>query len=310
MGLISVGKNMKKAVVFGGSGFVGSHVADALVKDGHDTTIFDIQPSKYLSPNQRFIHGDILDAKAVKLAVEGMDYVYHFAGQPDIPTSIKDPEHTLQLNIQGTINVLQACILNKIERFLFASTIYVYSDAGGFYKASKKSCEIIIQEYQKNFGLNYTILRYGSLYGPRSDENNFIYRLLKQAILEKKIRVDFDRDAKREYIHVLDAAKMSLYALNEEYINSSVMLTGYQQITCGELIELIHDILGVELKFIEIEKDRSISHYTRTPYIFRPDISKKLVAPYYIEFGQGILSSIEAIYDTYLSETKEDITEN
>jgi len=300
----------KKVIVFGGSGFLGSHVADALVRSGHETTIFDIQPSKYLSSNQRFIQGDILDASAVKLATVGMDYVYHFAGQPDIPDSIKNPEHTLQLNIQGTINILQACILNKIERFLFASTIYVYSDEGGFYKASKQACEIIIKEYQKNFSLNYTILRYGSLYGPRSGGSNFIDRLLKQAILEKEIRINFDRDAKREYIHVLDAAKMSLYGLNQEYINSSVMLTGYQQITCGELIELINDILGGEIKFVDMEKDRSISHYNKTPYIFRPDISKKLVAPDYIEFGQGILSSIENIYDNYLNETKKETTEN
>lgn len=289
----------KKSIVFGGSGFIGSHVADALLKAGHETTIFDIQPSKYLSENQKFVQGDILDSDAVNRAIRGMDYVYHFAGQPDIQESIKNPESTLYINIQGTINLLQACISNNISRLLFASTIYVYSDFGGFYKTSKQACEIIIKEYQKQFNLNYTILRYGSLYGTRAGENNFIYRLLKQAILEKKITIDFDKDAKREYIHAIDAAKMSLNALDEEYKNSSVMLTGYQRMTCGELIELIRDILDQEVNFVDIEKDngRVSGHYNRTPYLFRPEVSKKIVASNYIEFGQGLLNSIEDIYD-------------
>jgi len=296
----------KRSIVFGGSGFIGSHVADALVKAGHETTIFDIQPSKYLTADQKFIQGDILDVNAVKKAIQNMNYVYHFAGQPDIPKSIREPETTLCLNIQGTINLLQACISNAIDRLLFASTIYVYSDFGAFYKASKQSCEIIIKEYQKQFNLNYTILRYGSLYGTRAGENNFIHHLLKQAILEKKITIDFDRDAKREYIHAMDAAKMSLYALSEEYVNSSVMLTGYQRITCGELIELIRDILGGEVDFVDIEKDhnRIAGHYTRTPYVFRPDVSKKLVASNYIEFGQGLVNSIEDIYDHFVNQSE------
>ncbi len=290
---------VKKSIVFGGSGFIGSHVADFLEKTGHETTIFDIQPSKYLTPHQKFIQGDILDLKAVNKAIKGMDNVYHFAGQPDIPKSIEEPEITLSLNIQGTINLLKACVSNNVNRFLFASTIYVYSDFGGFYKASKQSCEIIIKEYQKQFNLDYTILRYGSLYGTRAGEDNFISRLLRQAIIEKKIIVDFEREAKREYIHAKDAAKMSIDALNKAYINSSVMLTGYQRITCGELIELIRDILGGDVKFVDIEPNNSriSGHYSRTPYVFRPEVSKKLVASDYIEFGQGLLSSIEEIYD-------------
>lgn len=292
---------MKKAIVFGGSGFVGSHVADALTEAGIETTIFDIKASTYLSSKQKFIQGDILDSDAVSHAVRDMDYVFHLAGQPDISNSLKNPQHTLNLNIQGTINILEACRKHNVDRFIFASTIYVYSDAGGFYRASKQACEIIIEEYQKNFNLNYTILRYGSLYGPRAGDANFIYRLLKQAVLEKKIDVDFEFDEKREYIHVFDAAKMSVSILTNEYINTSVMLSGYQYITCQELIFLVTDILGGNIEINKIEKsdERSLGHYKRTPYIFRPQVSKKLVNHDYIEFGQGILISIEEIYDDF-----------
>lgn len=297
----------KKVIVFGGSGFIGSHVADALTRTGFDVTIFDIKPSAYLSSTQKFINGDILNVVSVNNAVKNMDFVFHFAGQPDILTGLKEPSHTLNLNIQGTINILEACVKNNVQRILFASTVYVYSDAGGFYKVSKQSCELIIQEYQKNFNLNYTILRYGSLYGPRADENNFIYRLLKQAVLEKKIDVDFEQDDKREYIHVFDAAKMSVLVLDKEYINTSVMLTGYRYISCKELLDLINDILGgnISFNYSQNNKERSKGHYSKTPYVFRPHISKKLMAPDYIEFGQGILISIEEIYDCFIGENTE-----
>ncbi len=292
----------RKAIVFGGSGFVGSHVADALTQAGFDVTIFDLHTSAYLSANQKFIKGDILNQSAVEDATENMDYVFHFAGQPNILASFKEPAKTLYLNIQGTVNILEACVKHNVQRVLFASTVYVYSDAGGFYKVSKQSCEIIIQEYQKNFNLNYTILKYGSLYGQRANDTNFIYRLLKQATLEKTIDVDFEYDDQREYIHVLDAAKMSIIALDNEYVNTSVMLTGYRYVSCKELLDLINDILGGNIQYRQINKrnEHSMKHYNKTPYVFRPNVSKKIMARDYIEFGQGILVSIEEIYDHFV----------
>lgn len=292
---------MKKALVIGGSGFLGSHVADALHAQGYDTTIFDLADSPYLSSGQKFIQGSILDPSSVEAAIKGMDIVFHLAGQPDIARSVEDPTHTLNLNIQGTVNILEACRKHKVKRFMFASTIYVYSDVGAFYRASKQSCEIIVQEYQKQFGLDYTILRYGSLYGPRAPESNFIHRILKQALLEKKVDVgDYSLEDRREYIHVVDSAKMSLLALGDEYVNSSVMLTGYQFTTCRELFDLINDIMGGGITFSgkDLENKGGPGRYHKTPYVFRPQISRKIIASDYIEFGQGILASIEEIHST------------
>lgn len=292
---------MKKALVIGGSGFLGSHVADALSADDYDTTIFDVAPSPYLSAGQKFTQGDILDTASVDAAIQGMDVVFHLAGQPDIGKSVQNPTFTLNLNIQGTVNILEACRKHKIKRFMFASTVYVYSDVGAFYRASKQSSEIIIQEYHKQFGLDYTILRYGSLYGPRAPESNFIHRILKQALLDKKVDVgDYSLEDRREYIHVADAAKVSLLALADEYVNASVMLTGYQFTTCRELFDLINDILGGGITFSgkDLENKGGPGRYHKTPYIFRPQISKKIIASDYIEFGQGILASIEEIHTT------------
>jgi UDP-glucose 4-epimerase len=290
---------MKKAIVFGGSGFVGSHVADALSHQGIETTIFDLSPSPFLKETQHFIQGSILDQKLVEDAVHGKDYVYHLAGQADIGTGFEQPKQTLELNIQGTINILEACRKFNTKRFVFASTVYVYSDAGGFYRASKQACEIIIEEYEKNFGTDYTILRYGSLYGPRADDRNLIHRLLKQAITDKKIQIGFNIEEKRDYIHVYDAARMSVDILDDQYRNQHVMLTGYQPLSRGELLNIICEMMGgnIEIQHTQPESDRAHGHYKFTPYVFKPQVSKKLVSPQYMELGQGILNCMEEIYE-------------
>ncbi len=295
---------MKKAIVFGGSGFVGSHVADALANAGIETTIFDINQSEFMNKNQNFIHGSILNQDLVDKAIEGKDYVYHFAGQADIDIGFETPKDTLCLNIQGTINILESCYKYNVERFVFASTVYVYSDVGGFYRASKQACEIIIEEYQKKFMIDYTILRYGSLYGPRADDRNLIHRIIKQAILEKTIQINYGSDEKRDFIHVYDAARMSVDILSENYKNTNVMLTGYQHISRGELLNIINEMLGGNIK-VETKSsivDRLHGHYKFTPYVFKPQISKKLVSQEYLEFGQGILSCMEEIYEKYITQ--------
>ncbi len=295
---------MKKAVVFGGSGFVGSHVADALTNAGIETTIFDLHPSDFINDKQIFIQGSILDQDLVQKTIEGKDYVYHLAGQADIGIGFETPKDTLHLNIQGTINILEACRKASIERFVFASTVYVYSDVGGFYRASKQACEIIIEEYQKNFGIDYTILRYGSLYGPRAGEKNFIYRIIQQAILDKKIKVGYENDEKRDFIHIYDAARMSVDILKEDYKNVHVMLTGYQHISRGELINIVTEMLGggIEIQITKPELDKAHGHYKLTPYVFKPKISRKLVSSEYLEFGQGILSCMEEIYEKHVKQ--------
>jgi UDP-glucose 4-epimerase len=205
-----------KAIVFGGSGFLGSHVADALTGAGYETTVFDIAASPYLQKSQQMITGNILDKKAVEKAVAGCDVVYNFAGMADIQEAHDKPLETIESNVLGNTMVLEACRINKVKRFVFASTIYVYSNAGSFYRSSKQACELIIENYHEVFGLPYTILRYGSLYGPRAGETNWIYSALKQAVTDGKISRPGDGEEIREYIHVEDAARCSLMVLDKE----------------------------------------------------------------------------------------------
>jgi len=281
-----------KIIIFGGSGFLGSHVADVLSESGHKVTIYDLTESPYLKKEQRIIRGDILDYKQVESAISGHDIVYNFAGIADIDEANKSAIDTVKINILGNVNLLEASKNKGIKRFVFASSVYVYSEVGSFYRCSKQACELLIENYQKIFGLDYTILRYGSLYGVRANELNWIYQILKQALTEKKITRFGDGEEIREYIHVEDAARYSVEILIPEYINKHVVISGYQQIKIKDLLTMISEILGDKIE-IEYKPADSDLHYEITPYAFRPKIGIRLIGKQYLDLGQGILHCLE-----------------
>lgn len=287
-----------KAVVFGGSGFVGSHVADALTKAGYEVVIFDLNESPYLQKGQYMIVGDILDKDAVIGAVKGADVVYNFAGMADIDAAHEKPVETVENNILGNTIILEACRKNQVKRFVFASTVYVYSRAGSFYRSSKQACELIIENYNEVFGLPYTILRYGSIYGPRADERSFIHKILKQAVTEGKITSFGAPEDLREYIHVEDAARYSVKILSKEYENQCVILTGSQPMRRKDLLSMVNEMLGKRIE-IEYSPTKSTFHYEITPYSFHPKIAKKVGGNYYLDLGEGLLQCLNEIYKAH-----------
>lgn len=291
-----------KIIVFGGSGFLGSFVADELSRLGHDVSIFDVRPSQYLQKNQKMCVGDILDAKKVDKAVKGMDMVFNFAGIADIGQAKENPYDTLYTNFVGNLNILNACNSQHVKRYLFASTLYVYSSLGSFYRASKQSCELTIEAFAERFNLKYTILRYGSLYGPRASSTNWITQIIHQALEEKKIFRAGDGEEIREYIHVIDAARLSIKAMHEEFENQYVIISGKQSIKIKDLMIMMKEMFHntIELEFKENVND---THYEITPYNFRPKLAKKIDDSTHIDLGQGIL---DLIYSTAEEKNKLD----
>lgn len=286
-----------KTIVFGGSGLIGSHLADRLTEVGYDVTIFDLKPSPYLLPGQEIIIGDILDKKAVFDAVKGCDYIYNFAGMADLDAATTEPLRTIEQNIMGTAILLETTLRSRAKRFIQASTIYVYSDTGGFYRCSKQAAELYVEEYNRKFGLEYTILRYGTVYGPRADSRNSIYRYLKQALDEGKIDCGGTGDETREYIHVRDAAQLSVDILADKYRNKQVIITGHHPMRLRDMLYTIREILSnrIEINFEASKSDTP--HYNITPYSFVPKIGRKLVTHEYVDMGQGLLECISEIYD-------------
>lgn len=283
-----------KALVFGGSGFLGSYVADQLSESGHEVTIFDLKTSPYLKKNQKMIVGNIVDQEKVSSAIAKQDVVFNFAGIADIDFARHNPYETLHTNYVGNLNILNACVANKVKRYLFASTLYVYSSLGSFYRASKQSCELTIEAFAEKLDFKYTILRYGSLYGPRAHQTNWISKILHQALREKKITRCGDGDEIREYIHVTDAARLSVKAIGKEFENEYVIISGNQSIRIKDLMVMIKEMFNntVNLEFSESTND---THYEITPYNFRPKLAKKIDDSSHIDLGQGVLDLIYSI---------------
>ncbi|EQA36653.1 3-beta hydroxysteroid dehydrogenase/isomerase family protein [Leptospira inadai serovar Lyme str. 10] len=281
-------------LVIGGSGFLGSHVADQLSEAGHSVSIFDRVPSPWLRDDQRMIIGDLLDQERISDAIKGCDIVYNFAALADLNQAIDKPIDTARINILGNIYVLEACRVHNVRRFLYASTVYVFSREGGFYRCSKQASENYVEEYQRIFGMNYTILRYGSLYGPRSDESNGLYRVVKKALETGRICYEGSPDALREYIHVEDAARASVTAIGEEFRNQSVVLTGQEPMRVHDLLKMLAEILG-RPDSVEFSDGEQIGHYVRTPYSYQPKLGRKFIPPLHVDLGQGLLQLIDEV---------------
>jgi UDP-glucose 4-epimerase len=283
---------MKKAVVVGGSGFIGSHVADHLGDEGYQVTIYDKTQSQWLRNDQKIVIGDIQDSEKLNQTIVGAEVVYNFAALADLNQALEQPLKTVNINILGNLNVMEACHAHGVKRFIYASTVYVHSREGGFYRCSKQASETYVEEYQKIYGLDYTILRYGSLYGPRADDMNGMYRIISSALKTGKVQYKGNIESMREYIHVDDAARASISVLDESFKNESIILTGQEPMRVVDLLKMIAEILNFSNDSIEFIEGKYGGHYVRTPYAYQPKLGRKYIPSAHVDLGQGILQVI------------------
>ncbi len=285
---------MVKVLVIGGSGFLGSHIADELSNRGFEVTIFDNRDSTWASKKQKVIVGDISDEKSLEKVISNSDVVYHMAGIADIGESDQNPLDTINSNIVASSLIMSLCAKHSV-RFMFGSTVYVFSKHGSFYRASKQSVETLIDVFHEQKGLDFTIIRFGSLYGPRSQPWNGVKKIVSEMIQNKSITFYGTGKEKREYIHVKDAARMSVDLLSDDYLQKAVTLTGLQVLTQRELLEMIAEIMNEDVSINFDRNSSKDSHYSLTPYQYVPKSSVKLVSSEYIDIGQGLLELISDI---------------
>jgi len=288
---------MKKVVIFGGSGFLGSYVADELSRRGYSVVIADLSTSKYIQTNQKFEKVNVLDIDNIQEIIQDAEVVYNFVAIANLDDAIHDPINAMNINVMGNLNILEACKNNaNIKRFVYASSAYALSSEGSFYGISKQSSEKLTEEYYKRYGLKYTVIRYGSLYGERASHNNYIYNLLNDAIRNGELSYKGDGEDLREYIHAADAAKLSVDILEDvQYENEHIILTGTERLKRIELLTMINEIMQNKLNVKQISDD-NMGHYKITPYSYHPTVAKKLVANPYIDLGQGLLECIQEIH--------------
>ena len=296
-----------KIVVVGGSGFLGSHIADELSECGFLVAIFDLEHSKWLRPDQEMCIGDIQNEGDLEKCFENAKYVFHLAGVADIEESSRNPRETVQQNIIGSVNIIESCLKTGVQKILFASSLYVYSDKGSFYRVSKQAVEQLLEAYNAEYGFNYTCLRYGSLYGPRAQAWNGLKRFVSQAVSGNKIVYPGTGEERREYIHVRDAAILSVSAMESKYDNKSLTITGTQVMTSRDVLRMIKEIIGgsVRLSFEPKGSDYEHGHYSMTPYRYIPKKGYKIVPNAFIDLGQGILEMVDEINQLELNRTNE-----
>ena len=288
-----------KILVFGGYGFLGYYLVQELLNRGYDVTIADIQEGNSFNDSVNFIRCDISSSEAVTDVFKKtkFDIVYNLAGFANLDYAVKEPIRTMQLNVISNMYILECCIQYGVQKFVYASSAYAMSNKGSFYGISKLASEKIIEEYGKKHNLDFIILRYGSVYSERAYENNYLYNVVKSAVLNNVIEHSGSGGEWREYIHARDAAKLSVDVIeNHEFDNLHVVLTGNERMTRSELFNIINEILNnqVDIKYLDSGYE---NHYHYTPYSFDPAVSKKLFANPHIDMGQGILDCIRAVYN-------------
>jgi len=249
-----------KIAVTGGSGFIASHVVDHLREDGNEVVVIDhrVRPHR---EDVQFEDIDILNLSALIQATRGCDYVFHLAAVSNVNYAHKYPVYTVDLNINGTANVLEAARLNEIRRVLFASTVWVYTgtrgngqlneeepfhlpDAGHIYTTSKIASEMIIHNYWQLYRQPFTILRYGIPYGPRMREELVIPIFIRKALRGEPIVIQGDGDQYRNYVYIDDLARAHLLALSPRAENEVYNLEGSEKITIRDVAHTINKVLG------------------------------------------------------------------
>lgn len=224
-----------KILVTGGAGFIGSHVVDAYINDGHSVTVIDnlsMGNLKNVNPKARFIKMDIRDEKIKDVfQEEKFEIVNHHAAQMDVRKSVEDPIYDASVNILGVLNLLENCKNNGVRKFVFASTGgAIYGEQDYFpadeehplrplspYGITKLATEKYLYYYENVYGLRYVILRYANVYGPRQNphgEAGVVAIFTKKMLEGQQPQINGDGKQTRDYVYVEDVVKANLLALN------------------------------------------------------------------------------------------------
>jgi UDP-glucose 4-epimerase len=224
-----------KIVVTGGSGFIGSHLVDKLIKLKHKVVVIDLVKNNTNS-KATYIVADINDLETTKEAYKNADCVFHLAAEVQIQLSLKDPLQTFHTNFKGLQAVLENMRINKVPKIIFSSSSAVYSESKNPiketdllnplnpYALSKKIGEELCLMYEKLYGIEVVILRYFNVYGPRQNNTSpysgVISLFLKQLQENKPLQITGDGAQTRDFIHVSDVVEANIAAMHYKNITN------------------------------------------------------------------------------------------
>jgi UDP-glucose 4-epimerase len=246
-------------LVTGGAGFIGSHVVDRLAAAGHRVRILDTRPSPWHDPSEvETVIGDVRSLDDVLGALEGCDAVFHLAAAADVGEVHAEPAWATELNAMGTLNVLEAARRLEIERVVYASTVWVYSDVdeptvdedallpnpAHVYTAGKLSGELYCHSYAELYGLRPTVLRFGIPYGPRARPAAVIPSFVERALRGEALTIAGSGAQERAFIYVEDLAEGVVCGLAPEAAGRTYNLAGRETTTIRQLAEVVSEVVA------------------------------------------------------------------
>lgn len=254
--------------VTGGAGFIGSHLVDRLIKDGHIVQVIDNLQSgnkAFVHPKAEFIEMDIRDSK-LNSVIEMFkpDYIFHEAAQTEVSVSMNNPSLDCDINLMGLINVLNAAVACGVKKFLMPSSAAIYGNLdilplnesmvgvpSSFYGLTKLTSEHYLRIYNESFGLNYICYRYSNVYGPRQGnggEGGVISIFAKAITQNLPITIYGDGKQTRDFIYVEDVVDANILGMNSSFVGTYNISTNIES-SINMLVEEFKNISG---KHIEV----------------------------------------------------------
>jgi nucleoside-diphosphate-sugar epimerase len=276
---------MSLYLITGGAGFIGSNIVEELLRRNQKVRILDnfstgkrenIACIKEIFEKENInnfdkldvVEGDIRSYHIVREAIEGVDFILHQAALPSVPRSVKDPITSNEVNVVGTLNILNAAKETKVKRIVYASSSSVYGDLEVLpktedmlpkplspYAVSKLAGEKYCQVFTKLYGLETVVLRYFNVFGPRQDPNSqysaVIPKFIKIIKEGKSPTVHGDGEQSRDFTYVSNVVEANLLACkkNTEDLSGEVFNAAFgKRITINELVNSINNILETDIK--------------------------------------------------------------
>jgi UDP-glucose 4-epimerase len=253
---------MKHILITGALGFIGSRLLDSY-SNNKNVQLYAIDKKKSNLSNVKKL--DLLNKKKLfdYFRNKKIDYIFHLGGTSDIDFSVNNPDFTLKNNVMSLLNLLSLSKEKKIKKFIFSSSIYTKGNKGSFYRISKKTCEDILIEYNRLYSLEFSILRYGSIFGNGSPKQNSVHRLAYQIKNGNTITREGTGNEVRRYININDAIKLTKQSLQKQYTNCYIDITGSKKNKISDMINLIRKSYPSK-KFI-YDGINNYHHYDLTP---------------------------------------------
>ncbi len=254
---------IKNILITGGAGFIGSHTADLLILNGYDVTVLDnLSTGSKLNVNKKakFIFGDILNIDKNMSKFKDIDAVIHCAAQISVNKSIKQPTYDANINIIGSLKLLEVCRKLSVKKFVFASSCAVYGLQQRFvseshiekpenpYAIGKRSVEMYMDFYNRQYDIECASLRYANVYGPRQNyfgEAGVVTIFINQLLRNNKPAIFGDGNQTRDFIYVEDVALANLLTLKKKTLDKLNIGTG-KETTINNLLSKIKLLLGKE----------------------------------------------------------------